>query len=194
MSPRRLLLASTSRYRRALLERLQLDFTAEPPGVEETYLAAEAPAVRAERLAQAKARAVAERHPEAIVIGSDQVAARGTEIFDKPGGVPAACAQLARLSGQAVEFHTAVAVCCTERGFLRTHLDTTRVIFRSLSPQEIERYVGRERPLDTAGSFKSEGLGIALLSRIEATDPTALIGLPLIWVAATLRELGLCVP
>ena len=188
------LLASTSRYRRQLLERLGLEFEVAPPGVDESELPGEAPTARAARLALAKARALAARHPQAAVIGSDQVAAQGALIFDKPGTAHSARTQLERLSGQEAQFHTAVAIVCEARGFAAAHLDTTRVLFRSLSSEEIERYVAREQPLDTAASMKSEALGIALLERIDSVDPTALVGLPLIWVAATLRELGVRVP
>ena len=193
-SPLSLVLASSSRYRRQLLERLQLAFTSVAPQVDEAHVPGEPPEARALRLAQAKALAVAERHPQAVVIGSDQVAALGTRIFDKPGTASAACQQLAELSGCTVQFHTAVAVRSSARELLHTHLDTTAVVFRKLSREEIERYVAREQPLDTAGSFKSEALGICLLARIESTDPTALVGLPLIWVCATLRDLGFPLP
>jgi septum formation protein len=193
-SPATLILASTSPYRRALLERLGVGFSVERPGVEETRVEHEAPPERALRLASAKARAVAARHPRSVVIGSDQVAATGTTILDKPGHDAAAAEQLARLSGAAAQFHTACAVVRAEPAFRAHHLDSTRVTFRSLRPEEIERYIARERPLDCAGSFKAEGLGISLLERIEGEDPTGLIGLPLIWLAATLRGLGYQVP
>lgn len=188
------ILASTSRYRRELLARLGLAFEVAPPGVDEGVLAGEPPPARAARLAMAKARAIAVRHPESVVIGSDQVAAQGELIFDKPGESHIACAQLEQLAGREAQFHTAVAILCEARGFAATHLDTTRVLFRALGREEISRYVERERPLDTAASMKSEALGIALLERIESIDPTALVGLPLIWVAATLRQLGCRVP
>jgi septum formation protein len=188
------LLASTSRYRRELLGRLGVEFEVAAPGVDESPLPGEAPRARAARLAMAKARALSARHPQAAVIGSDQVAAQGETIFDKPGEPRIARAQLEQLSGREAQFHTAVAILCEARGFAATHLDTTRVVFRSLSGEEIARYVEREQPLDTAASMKSEALGIALLERIESIDPTALVGLPLIWVAATLRRLGVRVP
>lgn len=189
-----LILASTSPYRRLLLERLGLEFTVEPPGVEESRAAHETPAARASRLAAAKARAVAARHPAAVVIGSDQVASAGNTLLEKPGHVAAAREQLGRLSGAAAHFHTACTVLRIDPAFSASHLDSTRVAFRRLEPDEIERYVLRERPLDCAGSFKAEGLGISLLERIEGEDPTGLIGLPLIWLAATLRGLGYPVP
>ncbi len=194
MSPAPLILASTSAYRRTLLGRLGLTFSVEAPGLEETPLKDEAPPARALRLAAAKARAVAARHPRAIVIGSDQVGAAGSTILDKPGHEAAAREQLARLSGAAAHFYTACAVVRAAPAFSATRLDTTGVAFRRLGSEEIERYVTRERPLDCAGSFKAEGLGISLLERIESEDPTGLIGLPLIWLAATLRQLGYEVP
>jgi septum formation protein len=189
-----LILASTSPYRRALLERLGVPFEVVAPDVTEEHLPAEPPAERALRLAQAKARDVAIRHPEAIVIGSDQVAASGTTVLDKPGSAEHCRAQLLALGGRAAQFHTACAVLALARSVHLAHLDTTTVRFRSLTAQEIERYIEREKPLDCAGGFKAEGLGIALFERIESTDPTALIGLPLIWVAAALRSAGYRVP
>ncbi len=177
-----------------LLERLGVEFSVESPGVEESHAGREPPPDRAVRLATAKARAVAERHREAVVIGSDQVAAAGSSILDKPGDAAAARAQLAQLSGSTALFHTACAVVSMDRALSTTHLDTTRVVFRPLTSGEIERYVAREQPLDCAGSFKAEALGVSLLERIESKDPTGLIGLPLIWLAATLRSLGYVVP
>lgn len=195
MTPRTpLILASTSPYRRQLLERLGIDFSVESPGVEEGHEPRERPADRAARLAAAKAHAIAARHPGAIVIGSDQVASVGERILDKPGDAEGARAQLERLSGSAALFHTACAVVRTSPPFDRSHLDTTRVVFRPLSPAEIERYVARERPFDCAGAFKSESLGASLLERIESVDPSALIGLPLIWLSSVLRDLGFAVP
>jgi septum formation protein len=185
-----LILASTSRYRRELLERLRLPFTAESPAVDESALQGEAPAALAERLAEGKARAVAARHrAHAVVIGSDQVAACAGRRLGKPGTPEKACEQLAAASGQVVVFHTAVAI--VHDGTAQHHRDETRVRFRTLSRAEIERYVELESPLDCAGSFKSEGLGIALFEAIESKDPTALVGLPLVWVAAALARAGL---
>lgn len=192
--PARLILASTSRYRRMLLERLSVEFSVEDPGLEETHAARESPSERAVRLAMAKAQAVAEHHPRAVVIGSDQVAAAGRSILEKPGDAARARAQLAELSGTTALFHTACAVVRPTPPFSASHLDTTRVVFRRLTSEEIERYVDRERPFDCAGSFKVEALGIGLTERIESEDPTGLIGLPLIWLAATLRGLGYDVP
>lgn len=188
-----LILASTSPYRRMLLERLGVPFSVESPGIAETQVAGEPAAERAQRLAAAKAQAVALRHPEAIVIGSDQVAAAGEIVLGKPGSPARAREQLGALSAAEARFYTACAMRGPS-GFAAAHLDDTRVVFRRLSGQEIERYVNREHPLDCAGGFKAEALGISLFERIESTDPTALIGLPLIWVAAVLRRLGHAVP
>ncbi len=192
--PARLILASTSRYRRGLLERLGLEFSVEAPQLEETPAAGEPPPARAMRLALAKAQAVAQRHPQAVIIGSDQVAAVGDSILDKPGDAVRARAQLTRLSGATALFYTACAVLCFDKASRATHLDTTRVAFRPITSEEIERYVARERPFDCAGSFKAEALGVSLFERIESQDPTGLIGLPLIWLAAALRGLGYDVP
>lgn len=191
MSPQpALILASTSPYRRELLERLGLPFAVEAPDVDEAPLAGEPAAERALRLAAAKAEAVAMRHPGAVVIGSDQVAAAGGVILDKPGTVARACQQLRHLSGSQARFHTACAVRWHNTGFSVNHLDTVTVAVRDLTTEEIAAYVAREQPLNCAGSFKSEGLGIALFSRIESEDPTALVGLPLIWLAGALRQAG----
>ncbi|HTX24948.1 MAG TPA: nucleoside triphosphate pyrophosphatase [Steroidobacteraceae bacterium] len=192
--PAPLILASTSPYRRQLLARLGVEFSVESPGLEEARLVDEPPAERALRLAMAKAQRIAAQRGNAVVIGSDQVAAAAEEILDKPGHVHGARAQLVRLSGAVAHFYTACAVIAAEQGFSARHLDTTRVVFRTLTAPQIERYLARESPLDCAGSFKAEGLGISLLERIESHDPTALIGLPLIWLAATLRRLGYDVP
>jgi septum formation protein len=189
-APPRLVLASTSPYRRELLQRLGLAFEVERPEVEESPAAGETPAALAARLAAAKAGAVAARHPRALVIGSDQVAALDEVPLGKPGTAARAIAQLAAASGRAVVFHTAVALVHPDGGLDR-HTDTTRVRFRRLSTAEIERYVALDAPLDCAGSFRSEGLGIALFESIESADPTALVGLPLIWLAGALRAAGL---
>jgi septum formation protein len=185
-----LILASTSPYRRELLERLGVPFAVESPDVEEAPLAGEPATERALRLAAAKAEAVAVRHPGAVVIGSDQVAAAGGVILDKPGTVERACRQLRHLSGSQARFHTACAVRWHNTGFSVNHLETVTVAVRNLTTEEIAAYVAREQPLNCAGSFKSEGLGIALFSRIESEDPTALVGLPLIWLAGALRQAG----
>ena len=186
-----LILASTSPFRRELLGRLALPFTVEAPDVNEAPLPGEPPTERALRLAAAKAEAVAVRHPGAVVIGSDQVAAAGGVILDKPGTVEKAHQQLRHLSGSQARFHTACAVRWHNTGFSVNHLETVTVAVRDLTQAEIEGYVAREQPLNCAGSFKSEGLGIALFSRIESEDPTALIGLPLIWLTGALRQAGI---
>lgn len=187
-----LLLASTSPYRRALLERLALPFDCVRPDVDESPLAGEPPDSLAVRLAAAKAAEVAKRHPGAWVIGSDQVADLDGQPLGKPGTVRAAHAQLAAMSGQVVHFHTAI--CLVRDGEQHEARDTTRVHFRKLKAAEIERYVDAEQPLDCAGSFKCEGLGIALFDAIESRDPTALVGLPLIALCGLLRQAGFAVP
>jgi len=189
-----LILASTSPYRRELLARLRLAFEALPPGVPEERIDGESPADQALRLALAKAQAVAGRHPGALVIGADQVAAEGERLLGKPGDAGRCRAQLASLSGKTARFYTACAVLGVSAGVRRAHVDTTTVVFRSLTGEEIERYVASERPYDCAGGFKAEALGIALLECIESQDPTALIGLPLIWLAGTLRGSGYHLP
>jgi septum formation protein len=189
-----LILASTSPYRRALLERFGVPFEALPPAVSEHHLPGESPPDRALRLAQAKAQALAAAHPAAIVIGSDQVACAAGTILDKPGDAPRCMAQLSALSGSTALFYTACAVLGVQAGLRRTHVDTTTVRFRVLSAAEIERYVAGEQPFDCAGGFKAEGAGIALFESIESVDPTALIGLPLIWLAQTLRAAGFHLP
>lgn len=184
---RPLWLASTSRHRRALLERLRFRFEIAVPEVDEIRLAGEQPAALAMRLAVAKARAVAERHPQALVIGSDQVCARGDRVLGKPGTIAANREMLAALSGASACFHTAVALVCIETGLCEQHLDETTCHFRDLSAEVIAHHVELEPALDCAGGFKSEGLGISLMKRIESSDPTALVGLPLIWVATRLQ-------
>ena len=186
-----LILASTSRYRRALLERLGLPFRIEAPHVDERGASGEAPGERALRLALAKANAVAGRHPGAVVIGSDQVAECQGEVLEKPGTAARAHAQLTAASGTTVAFHTAVALVHADGVTRETHTDVTRVRFRRLGAAEIERYVALDAPLDCAGSFRSEGLGVALFEAVENDDPTALVGLPLIWLAAALTRAGL---
>jgi septum formation protein len=197
-----LILASTSPYRRALLERFGLPFETVRPEVGEEPVAGETPADRAMRLAVAKAQAVAARRPDAVVIGSDQVAAAGaahaaaqaTKVLDKPGDAATCRAQLALLSGTDAHFYTACAVIGPTGGVRLVHLDTTTVFFRSLSPAEIDRYVEREKPFDCAGGFKAEALGITLFESIESRDPTAIVGLPLIWLACALRRAGYALP
>jgi septum formation protein len=187
-------LGSTSRYRRELLERLNLPFEVAAPDVDETPLPGEAPRELALRLALAKARAVAQQHPGAVVIGSDQVADLGGEPLGKPGQHERAVQQLRRMRGQTVVFQTAVAVVCAATGFEQVELAPVEVRFRDLSDEEIERYLRAEQPYDCAGSAKSEGLGIALLDAIHSDDPTALIGLPLIRTCRMLRAAGLVLP
>lgn len=188
---RPLVLGSTSRYRRELLERLSLPFEVAAPDVDETPLPGEAPRDLALRLALAKARAVAQQHPGAVVIGSDQVADLAGEPLGKPGQHERAVQQLRRMRGQTVVFQTALAVVCAATGFEQADLAPVEVKFRNLSDEEIERYLRAEQPYDCAGSAKSEGLGIALLDAIHSDDPTALIGLPLIRTCRMLRAAGL---
>ena len=187
---RPLILASTSRYRRELLNRLHLSFDVQAPEVDETALDGETPRELAERLALEKARAVAARFPEAVVIGSDQVAELAGEALGKPGDHARATAQLRRMRGQTLVFQTAVAVVCEATGFVQRDLAPVRVVFRELSDAAIEQYLQAEQPYDCAGSAKSEGLGIALLSAIDSDDPTALVGLPLIRTCRMLRAAG----
>jgi septum formation protein len=189
-----LVLGSTSRYRAELLRRLGLNFESRAPGTEESVVAGEAPAARAMRLAIAKAVDAGASLHDALVIGSDQVAELDGELLEKPGTTERAHAQLSRCSGRAVSFHTALCVLDTRNGRRHAHLDLTRVHFRKLGAAEISRYIEREQPLDCAGSFKCEGLGISLFDRIENDDPTALIGLPLIALARLLRDAGTDIP
>lgn len=192
--PRPLVLASTSRYRRELLQRLQLPFAVAAPQVDETPLPDEAPRALALRLALAKAQAVAAQQPGALVIGSDQVADLAGRSLGKPGSHERAVQQLRQMRGQTVVFHTALAVVCLEAGFEQADVAPVRVRFRDLHDDEIERYLHAEQPYDCAGSAKSEGLGISLLEAIDSDDPTALIGLPLIRTCAMLRAAGVVLP
>ena len=191
---RPLVLGSTSRYRRELLQRLNLAFDVAAPDVDETPQHDEAPRALALRLALAKARAVAQQHPDAVVIGSDQVADLHGEPLGKPGNHERAVQQLRQMRGETVVFQTAVAVVCAATGFEQADLAAVQVQFRALSDDEIERYLRAEQPYDCAGSAKSEGLGIALLDAIHSDDPTALIGLPLIRTCRMLRAAGLVLP
>ena len=191
MPRRRLVLASTSRYRRELLARLHLAFDVHHPQVDETPLPGEAPRDLALRLALAKADAVAASFPDAIVVGSDQVADLDGVGIGKPGNHERATAQLRSMRGKSVVFHTAVSVVCLESGFRATEIAPVRVRFRELNDAEIEHYLRAEQPYDCAGSAKAETLGIALLEAIESDDPTALIGLPLIRTCTLLRRAGL---
>jgi len=198
MSPkalvRPLILASTSRYRAALLERFGLRFNTASPAVDEAELTGESPRFRAARLSDAKAEAVAAQYPEAVVIGGDQVAALGERVLRKPGNAANCRDQLQLLSGSTADFFTACTVRCLAAGLKLSHVDTTRVGFRRLSADEIARYVDREQPFDCAGGFKAEALGITLFERMESADPTAIVGLPLIWLAGSLRTAGFSLP
>jgi septum formation protein len=187
----RLILGSTSPYRRELLARLRLPFEVVAPQVDETPLPGETPATLALRLARAKARAVAALHPQAVVIGADQVADLDGEPIGKPGTHERAVAQLHRMSGRTVIFQTALAVLRADTGFEQALLTPVRVQFRELADREIEHYLRLEQPYDCAGSAKCETLGIALLAAIHSDDPTALVGLPLIRTAELLRQAGL---
>lgn len=188
---RALVLGSTSPYRRELLSRLRIPFEVAAPRVDETVLPGETPAATAGRLALAKARAVAAQFPQAVVIGSDQVADLEGEPLGKPGTHANAVAQLRRMSGRTVVFQTAVAVACLESGYQAQDLVAVRVRFRTLDDAQIEAYLRAEQPYDCAGSAKSEGLGIALLEAIESDDPTALVGLPLIRTCRMIRAAGI---
>ncbi|MEO6322587.1 MAG: Maf family nucleotide pyrophosphatase [Polaromonas sp.] len=187
---RPLILGSTSRYRRELLERLQIPFDVAAPDVDETPRPDETPRGLAERLALAKARAVAGAFPHAVIIGSDQVADLNGLPLGKPCNHERAVIQLRQMRGQTVIFQTAVAVVCLESGFEQRSLAAVRVKFRDLSDSEIENYLRAEQPYDCAGSAKSEGLGIALLESIESDDPTALVGLPLIRTCKMIQAAG----
>ena len=189
-SGRPLILGSTSRYRKELLARLRIPFETAAPDVDETPYSNESPKDLALRLALAKARAVALKHPEAVLIGSDQVADLEGTPLGKPGNHANAILQLQRMRGKTVIFQTALSVVCIATGYERTDLAEVKVKFRDLSDAEIETYLRAEEPYDCAGSAKSEGLGIALLDAIDNDDPTALIGLPLIRTCQMLREAG----
>jgi septum formation protein len=194
MTGLRLVLGSTSLYRKQLLERLGIPFTVAASNVDEEPLPGETPLDLVNRLARAKADAVAKRQTKALVIGSDQLAVCGREVLGKPGSGDRAIAQLKALSGQRVVFHTAVHLVDSSTGGNEGHCDTTTVHFRELTDNEIRRYVARDKPYDCAGGFKVEALGIGLFTRIESSDPTALVGLPLIWLAGALRRHGFQVP
>lgn len=187
---RPVILGSTSRYRKELLSRLRIPFEVVAPEVDETPFKDEAPAELALRLALAKARAVAEKFPHAVVIGSDQVADLEGTPLGKPGNHPNAVLQLQRMRGKTVIFQTALSVVCLETGFEKTDIAAVKVKFRHLTDAEIEAYLLAEEPYDCAGSAKSEGLGIALLDAIDNDDPTALVGLPLIRTCQMLSAAG----
>src|SRR5579859_2355655 len=194
MSPAPLVLASTSPHRRTLLARLGLPFDTAAPGVDETRSYREPVTELVRRLSRAKAEAVAVGHPGALVIGSDQAAERDGEILGKPGDHATAVAQLRASSGKYLKFHTGLCLVDTRDGRRHEHVDVTRVLFRSLTAAEIERYLQAEKPYDCAGSFKSEGLGISLFEGVESSDPSALIGLPLIMLCRFLRECRVALP
>ena len=190
---RQLVLASTSRYRKALLERLGLAFEVASPHVDEAAFPSENPAQTALRLSASKAKAVQAQFSDALIIGSDQVAAMGSERFGKPGSHEAAARQLRALSGKAVEFHTAVSLLDARSGSVESRLVPCRVFFRQLDERRIESYLRREQPYDCSASAKAEGLGIALIARIETDDPSSLIGLPLIALTELLERAGLTI-
>lgn len=193
-SERILVLASTSPFRRALLERLHVAFETLSPGVDETRHTGESPEALVRRLSETKARAGAEAWPDALIIGSDQVAVCGVEVLGKPGHHAAATEQLARLSGQRVTFCTGVCLYDPRSDRARVDLVPYHVTFRQLDSAQIDRYLRSEQPYNCAGSFKSEGLGISLFESMEGEDPNALIGLPLIRLVTWLNEAGIAVP
>lgn len=186
-----LVLASSSRWRRELLDRLQLPYQCHSPDIDETPHPGETPRALVHRLALSKANAVAAHFPHHYVIGSDQVAVFEGDILGKPHTAEKACANLARFSGQRVTFLTGLALLDTRHQRHQVHIEPFEVVFRTLSTQEIETYVAKEQPLDSAGSFRMEGLGIALFEKLEGRDPNALIGLPLIALCDMLRQAGL---
>jgi MAF protein len=188
---RRLILASTSAFRHKLLERLEISFEARAPDIDETPTPGEDPRHLAGRLARLKAHAVATREPNALVIGSDQVATLGSTLLGKPGTHEQAVAQLSRASGRTVDFYTGLCLMDSDSGRSQLDIVTFRVNFRTLGLEQIERYLLRERPYGCAGSFKSEGLGIALLDKLEGNDPTSLVGLPLISLSHMLENEGI---
>ncbi len=189
-----LILASTSRYRAELLSRLGLSFDTDDPGIDEPALPGETPEARAKRLALEKASASAARSSNALIIGSDQVAAVGGKLLRKPGTMSNAIEQLKQMRGQQVLFYTAVAVVDTRDGSHHEAMDITTAVMRELDDGEIERYLQTDQPLDCAGSFKVESLGISLFDSVSTDDPSALVGLPLIKLCQLLRECGLSVP
>lgn len=189
--PRRLVLASTSAYRKALLERLALAFVIASPQVDERPLGAEAPAATAVRLAALKAQSVRATHRDALIIGSDQVAVSGGRLLGKPGDHASAVRQLRALSGKIAEFHTAVTLLDATNSQAQSRIVPCKVLFRTLDDARIENYLRREQPYDCAGSAKIEALGIALVARVDTEDPTSLIGLPLIALTEMLERAGL---
>ena len=192
--PANLILASTSKYREMLMQRLRIPFVCHAPDIDEARQENESAQSMVQRLARLKTSVISEKHPGSVVIGSDQVAVFGSRVIGKPGAYPAAFEQLKSFSGQTIEFLTAICVECRQSGFLEQHTDRTLVSFRMLDDAEIDRYLQLEKPYDCAGSFKAESMGIALFESIESTDPTALVGLPLIQLSAVLRRAGLQLP
>ncbi len=190
---RRLILASTSPFRRELLARLALPFTIQAPDTDETRRPGESAPALVARLARAKAEAVAMREPNALLIGSDQAAVLENDILGKPGNHANALTQLRRASGRTVSFHTGLCLLDSASGQCQVAVETFQVVFRTLSETQIEHYLRREQPYGCAGSFKSEGLGIALFERLEGDDPTGLIGLPLIRLTRMLEAAGVAV-
>jgi septum formation protein len=190
----RLVLASTSRYRRDLLARLQMPFAIANPSIEETALPEESPRSMAVRLAGNKAAAVRSAYPDALIIGSDQVAVVNGEVLGKPGDHSRAVSQLQRVSGKHVEFLTAVCLLNARTDEQQTYIETIKVKMRELDNAEIERYLSKDQPYDCAGSAKIEGLGIALIETLDCPDPSALIGLPLIVLCRMLRKAGVVIP
>jgi septum formation protein len=186
-----IILASTSPYRKHLLQRLQIAFSCKAPETDETPLPNELPATLAERLARAKAQSLRATYPDALIIGSDQVASINGHAMGKPGTHEAATAQLRASSGREVLFHTAIALYCARRELEWFHVELYSAHFRHLSDESIENYLRREQPYDCAGSFKCEGLGIALFEKLQGNDPTSLEGLPLIALSNLLRRAGL---
>lgn len=189
-----LVLASTSPYRRQLLQRLQIPFTTAAPHTDETPVIGEPPDARALRLAEEKAQALAAQYPEALILGGDQTIADGNDIFDKPGSRENAIKQLGLMRGRSLTFYTAVALADAGSGTVVSRLVTHRARFRDAAAEEIRRYVDKEDATNCAGGAQIEGLGIALLDDIEGGDPTALIGMPLIAVAGLLRRHGFTIP
>ena len=192
--PADLVLASASHYRRELLERLRIPFEVDAADIDESRLPTETPLQLVSRLAREKAAHVAHRHQAACVIGADQIAVCRDEVLGKPGNAARNIAQLQRASGQTLRFLTAACLVRSKGELCEEHVDETNVRFRELSDAEISRYVDLERPYDCAGGFKCEGFGITLLERIDSRDPTALIGLPLIWLSGALRRAGVSLP
>lgn len=191
---RRLILASTSPYRRELLSRLRIPFESAAPDTDESPLAGEAPRATAIRLSECKARAVATSFPDALIIGSDQVAAQGNQRFGKPGTRANAVTQLRAMRGREIVFHTGLCVLDSSTQLARTCCVDVHVGFRDLEDEEIEAYLDKEDALNCAGSARSEGLGISLLSYLRGDDPNALVGLPLIALCDMLRDAGVKLP